>query len=267
MDPFKVLRTIREVSYQLELPARWKIHDVFHAKLLHPYVETEEYGINFQEPPPDLIEGEEKWEVKQILDEPKQGQTQQYLIRWKGYSSAHDSWEPITGINAPDLISDFHKQKMPAEQVQKDQRNSRKKDNTAHLRRIIMSSSIRPPSSCDSNEHAAWYAECQDIPHTYDTPSPSNESPYAIDHLLSVSPEPLMIPPTEGLEDIGPSVSGCASPNQAEDILMEMQSVRNNFEETIQLFQEVDQELDATLRPPLASSTMLPSWKSEVLDC
>ena len=79
--PFKVLRAIREVSYQLELPVQWKIHDVFHAKLLHPYVETEEYGINFQEPPPDLIEGEEKWEVKQILDEPKQGQTQQYLIR------------------------------------------------------------------------------------------------------------------------------------------------------------------------------------------
>ena len=73
--PFKVLRTVGEVSYQLELPARWKIHDVFHAKLLHPYMETEEYGINFQEPPPDLIKGEEEWEVEQILDEHKQGQT------------------------------------------------------------------------------------------------------------------------------------------------------------------------------------------------
>ena len=74
--PFKVLRAVGEVSYQLELPVRWKIHDVFHAKLLHPYTETEEYGINFQEPPPDLIEGEEEWEVEQILDERKQGQTQ-----------------------------------------------------------------------------------------------------------------------------------------------------------------------------------------------
>ena len=115
--PFKVLRTIGEVSYQLELPTQWKIHDVFHAKLLHPYVETEEYGINFQEPPPDLIEGEEEWEVEQILDERKQGQTQQYLVQWKGYSSAHDSWEPIAGINASDLIADFHKRKISTGRV------------------------------------------------------------------------------------------------------------------------------------------------------
>ena len=106
---FKVLRTIEEVSYQLELPAWWKNHDVFYAKLLQPYVEIEEYGINFQEPPPDLIKGEEEWKVEQILDERKQGQTQQYLIHWKGYLSAHDLWEPITDINASDLISDFHK--------------------------------------------------------------------------------------------------------------------------------------------------------------
>ena len=111
-----------------------------------------------------------------------------------------------------------------------------------------MSSSIRPPSSCDSNERAAWYAECRDIPHTYDTPSPPHDSPYAIDHLPSASSEPLMIPPTGGSEDIGPSVSEHASPDQAEDILMETQSVGNNFEETIQLFREVDQELDAALR-------------------
>ena len=199
-------------------------------------METEEYGINFQEPPLDLIEGEEEWEVEQILDERKQGQTQQYLIRWKGYSSAHDSWEPSTGINAPDLIADFHKRKIPTEQVQEGQRNSRKKGNTARLRRIVMSSPIRPPSSCDSNERAAWYTECRDIPHMYDTPSPPHDSPYAIDHLPSASPELLMIPPTGGSEDVGPSVTERASPDQAEDILMDTQSVGNNFEEAIQLF-------------------------------
>ena len=42
---------------------------MFHAKLLHPYKEMEEYSINFQEPPPDLINGEKEWEVEQILDE------------------------------------------------------------------------------------------------------------------------------------------------------------------------------------------------------
>ena len=207
----------------------------------------EEYGINFQEPPPNLIKGEEEWEVEQILDECKQGQTQQYLIRWKGYSSTHDSWEPITGINAPDLISAFHKQRTRVKRVQKDRQGSKEGSNTAQLQRIVMSSPIRPPSSCDSNERTAWYVEYRDIPHTYDTPSPPHDSLYAIDHLPLASPEPLMIPPVEGSEDIGPSVSEHASPNRTEDILMETQSVGNNFEETIQLFQEVDQELDAAL--------------------
>ena len=171
----------------------------------------EEYGINFQEPPPDLIEGEEEWEVEQILDERKQGQTQQYLIRWKGYSSAYDSWEPITGINAPDLISAFHKQKAHAKQVQKGQQHNRRRGNTAHLCHIVMSSPIQPPSFCDSNGHAAWYAECWDVPQMYDMPSPPHDSPHAIDHLPSALPEPLMIPPTGSSEDVGPSVSERAS--------------------------------------------------------
>ena len=98
---------VGRVSYHLKLPACWKIHNVFHTKLLHSYTETEEYRINFQEPPPDLIKGEEEWEVEQILDECKQGQIQQYLIHWKGYLSAHNSWKPITSINAPDLIVEF----------------------------------------------------------------------------------------------------------------------------------------------------------------
>jgi len=40
---------------------------VFHASLLTPYKETDEHGTNFLEPPPELIEGEEEWEVEQIL--------------------------------------------------------------------------------------------------------------------------------------------------------------------------------------------------------
>jgi hypothetical protein len=67
--PFLIKRVIGPVTYQLELPPQWKVHNVFHVKLLHPYKETEEYGVNFQEPPPDLIDGAEEFEVEQILDE------------------------------------------------------------------------------------------------------------------------------------------------------------------------------------------------------
>jgi len=59
--------------------------------MLHPYQETEQHGVNFQEPPPDLINGEPKWEVEKILNVRTQGKRKQYLICWKGYSDAHDS--------------------------------------------------------------------------------------------------------------------------------------------------------------------------------
>jgi hypothetical protein len=45
--PFKIIRKILPVVYQLELPASWTIHDVFHASLLLPYRETPAHGPNF----------------------------------------------------------------------------------------------------------------------------------------------------------------------------------------------------------------------------
>jgi hypothetical protein len=46
---------------------------MFHASLLMPFMETEEHGRNFIEPPPDEIEGEEEWEVEQILGKRRHG--------------------------------------------------------------------------------------------------------------------------------------------------------------------------------------------------
>ena len=109
--PFKVLEVVRHVNFRLELPAHWKIHNIFHAKLLHPYKETEKHGENFTEPPPDLIEGELEWEVEKILDMRMRRSQDQYLIHWKGYSSAHNSWEPWENIKAPLLMAEFKKQR------------------------------------------------------------------------------------------------------------------------------------------------------------
>ena len=122
--PFEVLETVRPVNFRIDLPDQWKIHNVFHARLLHPYQETEEHSINFQELPPDLIEGEEEWEVEQILDERIRNKEQQYLIRWKGYLDAHNLWEPLANINAPDLISHFQMEKQKRNKVQKNTRKA-----------------------------------------------------------------------------------------------------------------------------------------------
>ena len=44
------------------------IWNAFHVSLLTPYKEMEVHGPNFDHPPPDLIEGEEEFEVERVLD-------------------------------------------------------------------------------------------------------------------------------------------------------------------------------------------------------
>ena len=71
--PFKILKVLRPVTYRLKLPSTWKIHPVFHTTLLRQYKETDVYGVNFPQPPPDIIEGEEVYEVERILKHRKRG--------------------------------------------------------------------------------------------------------------------------------------------------------------------------------------------------
>ena len=66
------------------------------------------HGENFPEPPPDLIEGEQEWEVERILDTRRYRSQLQFLIKWKGYSNAHNSWEPEKNLNATELVKEYY---------------------------------------------------------------------------------------------------------------------------------------------------------------
>jgi Chromo (CHRromatin Organisation MOdifier) domain len=107
--PFTVTEEISPVVYRVELPQQWKIHNVFHTSLLMPYKEMEEHGNNYAQPPPELVEGEEEYEVKQVLNSRRTGCAKklQYLLRWKGYSRAHDSWQDATEVHAPELVAKY----------------------------------------------------------------------------------------------------------------------------------------------------------------
>jgi hypothetical protein len=78
---FKVEEVLGPVTYQLKLPTIWKIHNVFHAVLLKPYIETEVHGENFSRPIPDILDGEEVYNVETILKHRRRGQSYQYLIK------------------------------------------------------------------------------------------------------------------------------------------------------------------------------------------
>ena len=81
--PFKIIKEISPVAYQLQLPPTWTIHNVFHASLLLPYSKTPSHGPNFSRPPPDLIGGEEEYEVESIHSHWYFGRNKklQFLIR------------------------------------------------------------------------------------------------------------------------------------------------------------------------------------------
>jgi hypothetical protein len=66
--PFTIEKKISPVAFRLTLPPSMKIHNVFHADLLLPYKETEEYGQPYTRPPPVIEEGEENYEINAILD-------------------------------------------------------------------------------------------------------------------------------------------------------------------------------------------------------
>src|SRR5580692_5514702 len=112
--PFQIVKEISPIAYQLELPRAWTIHDVFHSSLLTPYKETDEHGDNYQHPPPEMIDNAEEYEVELIINHRYHGKRHQlqYLIHWKGYSAADDTWEPADQVHAPDLVRKYH-QKHP----------------------------------------------------------------------------------------------------------------------------------------------------------
>jgi hypothetical protein len=99
------------VVYQLELLSEWKIHNVFHASLLSPYMETNAHGPNYVHPPPDLVRGEQEYEVERIINHRHTGQGKklQYLIKWKGYLESDNTWEPTSHLHAPQLIKEYQK--------------------------------------------------------------------------------------------------------------------------------------------------------------
>jgi hypothetical protein len=107
--PFKVIKVLSPVSYQLALPTQWSIHPVFHIDLLTPYRETIMHGPNYQRLVPDLVDGEEEYSVEKILDSRKFSRRQrlQYLVKWEGYPDSDNMWVDKDDIFADDKVQEF----------------------------------------------------------------------------------------------------------------------------------------------------------------
>ena len=117
--PFRVLHPVGKQAYKLELPKRWRIHDVFHMSLLEQIttrkgrVDEKTSQLEFE----DDGEGKE-YEFEAIRDsavyakESESGQLPglYYLISWKEFPKEENTWEPASAIqHLRRLVSTFHK--------------------------------------------------------------------------------------------------------------------------------------------------------------
>ncbi|QRW19916.1 Retrotransposable element Tf2 protein [Rhizoctonia solani] len=93
LGPFEVLEQISSHVYRLRLPDTLKIHNVFYVGLLSKVHELPSQPFP-EQPPPETIEGEEEYEVEQIIDSKRQQGKWFYLIKWKGYRPEDNLWEP-----------------------------------------------------------------------------------------------------------------------------------------------------------------------------
>ena len=108
--PFEIIGKVGSASYALELPEKWRIHNVFHASLLKPYIENEEHGPNWTKPPPDLIDDEEEYEIDEIMGCRKIQGNWEYYVSWKGYPSTENGWRPIENFeHAQETLIKWHK--------------------------------------------------------------------------------------------------------------------------------------------------------------
>lgn len=111
IGPFTVTARIGPVAYKLDLPPRYRMHNVFHVALLKPYKPD---GTVQPPPLPELIGDELEYEVEMVLNHRerrvanRRTPKREYLVKWKGYSTAHDSWEPESHlVNAQEAVQAY----------------------------------------------------------------------------------------------------------------------------------------------------------------
>jgi hypothetical protein len=196
---------------------QWKLHPVFHVDLLTPYRETEFYSANYDKPPPDLINGEEEYEVERIVASRRfgRGHKLQYLVKWKGYPDAENQWVNKEDVFAEDAIREF-------QDLNSDPRTHIRRariDSDSHGPFSVTSDSATSPVSTERNRSASdkpravlaiTPAEPMIIPETLHVPpeSPSRRCDNIYDSIddeppsRAISPKPLPTRPRYGAAEV-----------------------------------------------------------------
>jgi hypothetical protein len=113
--PFKVLKK-KGKAFELDFPDEWKLtYPVINIAKLRPYKrapEEQEHDVPMPQPLPPLEATDNIWAVDRILKTRRNRQSgqEELLIRWEGFTSENDSWEPAGNLlKDKETIAQFKK--------------------------------------------------------------------------------------------------------------------------------------------------------------
>ncbi|KAF8698890.1 reverse transcriptase, partial [Rhizoctonia solani] len=110
LGPFKITKKISNCAYCLELPPSMRIHNVFYVGLLSKVKQDNKQAFENQ-PPPVTIDGEEEYKVEGIMDMEERNGEWFFRVKWKGYRSEENTWEPRENLkNAKKILKNFEKE-------------------------------------------------------------------------------------------------------------------------------------------------------------
>jgi hypothetical protein len=106
LGPYRVVRAVGTHAYELDIPDTMKNHRTFPVSLLNPASSNSLPGQVVPPPLPVIVDGEEEWEVEELLDSRRRRGRLQYLVKWGGDSTP--TWEPEEYLEDVAAVDDFH---------------------------------------------------------------------------------------------------------------------------------------------------------------
>src|SRR5258708_5129230 len=110
--PFLITKVISPAAVKLRLSTQEKhVHPIVSVSSIHPYIPDKivERPQPLQ-PGPITVEGEEEYEVKEILDSRFRWGKLWYLIKFIRWSHSDNMWLPHTEVHTPAGVEEFHLQ-------------------------------------------------------------------------------------------------------------------------------------------------------------
>lgn len=142
IGPFKVIRKVGNMAYEVDLPANLHFNPVISIAHLRPAEApcADPYGRDptYQDPvdvpgeetPVEGLEEYKNYEVERILDrrDTRSGRgpsRREYLIKWKGYPNQHNVWMPVSALQSDDLIREYEEQRSRMELLESEAKRQR----------------------------------------------------------------------------------------------------------------------------------------------